>query len=227
MRKSILIRTVLATVFVIAIAFVAFIVPTGINEVLSGRATAQAYISYTPPKNCSVRLVSGVNMVSFYCEGAETPINESLVGINNTSLDYSSVFLFNPNDLNDSWSSYNPSLPGWATQSLSTISRKYGYAIIMNQPGMYYREGYKFANNQIPLQIGWNFIGYPDDTAANITTVLAQIDGKYTRAEAYDTINNSGVWLLYVPGTGGTLTTMQPMLGYWIEMNESATLVIG
>jgi hypothetical protein len=226
MKMKILIHMSLAIVLVISIAILSFMLPDDLHDLISGKVTAQAYISYTPPKNCTVDLYEGVNMVSFYCEALDTPVNESLVNFNETSLDYYAIFRYDSNTAFDHWSSYKPGLPSWAKQDLNTISRRNGYAIIMNSEGTYYREGYAYLSTQIPLYAGWNFIGYPFDENETINNVLAQINGKYTRVEAYRTIEGSGNWLLYLPGTGGTLTVMVPMEGYWILMNENATLVV-
>ncbi len=226
MRLIIFVRMAFALVFVVAITFVSFILPSEMHDFISGKVTAQAYIYYTPPENCSVDLMQGINIVSFYCETLETPVNESLVGLNKTKLNYYAIFMYDSTNLNDSWSSYKPDLPTWATQSLNSISRKKGYTIIMNEQGMYYKEGYAYHNTQIQLYTGWNFIGYPTDEIRNVTDVLAQIEGKYTRVETYRTIAVNGEWLLYMPGAEGNLTVMIPMEGYWILMNESASLVV-
>jgi hypothetical protein len=225
MKKNTVMRMTLAIVLVVSIGIVSFMLPSDVEDLISGKVTAQAYISYTPPQNCSVDLYEGVNMVSFYCEGLETPLNESLLGFNATNLDYYAIFRYEPNTSFDYWSSYKPGLPGWATQTVDAISRREGYAIIMNTSGTYYKEGYAYQNTHIPLFVGWNFIGYPTDEVRNITDVLLQIDGKYTRVEEYRVINGSGSWSLYIPGTGGTLSMMTPMTGYWIFMNESAELI--
>lgn len=226
MRKNIILRTFLAVALVLVVSFVSFILTSDFNDFISGRSVAQVRIDQANATNCSVQLKQGVNMVSFYCEPGFILLNKSMVDASNASLDYYAVFLFNPNNLNDSWSSYNPSLPAWATQSLSTLNRRSGYAVVMNTQGEYFHDGYRFANTRIPLQTGWNFIGYPSDVEKNISEALYQLDGNYTLVEAFQVLNGSNAWRSYVPGTGGTLEWMEPMVGYWIFMNTSQNLVI-
>jgi hypothetical protein len=75
------------------------------------------------------------------------------------------------------------------------------------------------------LSQGWNLISLyeqPGDT--DISSVLSSISGKYASVWAY--IDNS--WNVYDPANPGfsELMNMEAGRGYWIEMNESATLVI-
>jgi hypothetical protein len=216
--------TVLAVFLVIAAGILSFVlVPRG-EDMLSGKVITQVYVYETPAEGCAVNLTQGINMVSFYCETGDSSLNDSLQNRNNESLDYNAVYVYNPNDPLDSWSSYNPSLPSWAVQSVSSLNRRNGFVIRMNQNGEYYKDGYRFMNTGIDLSPGWNFIGYPSDVEINITTALTQIAGKYTRVEAYTPVNETKTWLYHVPIVGGTLSNMTPMVGYWIYMTESAHL---
>jgi len=218
--------TLLAVALVLTVGILSFIIVPGGENLISGKATAQVYIYETPAEGCTVNLTSGINTVSFYCETADSPINASLVNIYNESLNFSAVFVYTPNNPLDSWSSYNPSLPSWAVQSLSTLNRRNGFVVVMNEDGEYYKNGYRFSNTEIDLLPGWNFIGYPSDNELNISSALSDIDGKYTRVETYLPINGTKDWLYYVYGVGGNLSNMTPMRGYWIYMTESAYINI-
>lgn len=224
MKKEIFLSAILAVFLVLVSGFVAFIISSDSGNDLTGYAVSQVYVQMTPPENCSIDLKEGINMVSFYCEEGIGSLNESLVDENGAVLDYKAVFVFNPNNLNDSWSSYNPSVPLWATQSLSSLDRRKGYAIILNAPGRYYNEGYEFTSTNINLVEGWNFIGYPKKDSKNVSLVLASLDGYYEKVESYQVVGGNNEWKLYIPGVGGTLTTMEPMIGYWIFVNESKIL---
>jgi len=77
----------------------------------------------------------------------------------------------------------------------------------------------------IGLPQGSNLISLcrrPVDT--DIASVLSSISGKYSSVWAF--IDNS--WKVYDPANPGfsDLTTMEAGTGYWIDMSESATLVI-
>ncbi len=77
----------------------------------------------------------------------------------------------------------------------------------------------------ISLSQGSNLISLyrqPGDT--DIASVLSSISGKYTSVWAF--IDNT--WKTYDPVNPGfsDLTTMEAGRGYWVEMNESATMIV-
>jgi len=77
----------------------------------------------------------------------------------------------------------------------------------------------------IALNVGWNLISLclqPSDTA--IGSVLDSIAGKFTSVWAY----KNREWEVYDPQFPGfsNLSTMEAGWGYWIDMNEAATLII-
>jgi len=75
------------------------------------------------------------------------------------------------------------------------------------------------------LNQGWNLISlYEQPVDTDIASVLSSISGKYSTVWAF--IDNS--WKVYDPANPGfsDLTTMEAGMGYWIDMSESATLVI-
>lgn len=78
----------------------------------------------------------------------------------------------------------------------------------------------------MPLTSGWNFISLPvQPTDNNIQTVLSNISSSVRVVWGYD--NENKVWLKYNPSTSsGSLTTMDAGKGYWIYMNNPATLTL-
>lgn len=77
----------------------------------------------------------------------------------------------------------------------------------------------------INLSQGSNLISLyrqPEDT--NIASVLGSISGKYTSVWAFI----DDIWKTYDPANPGfsDLSTMEAGKGYWIEMNESATMIV-
>ncbi len=90
--------------------------------------------------------------------------------------------------------------------------------------------GYQVASfvAEVPLVVGWNLISFPVVPAASsITAVLAQLpQGEVTVVWSYTGTGSSRSWMLYKPGTGGTLTTMVDGNGYWIFMSSADTLYI-
>jgi len=77
----------------------------------------------------------------------------------------------------------------------------------------------------IALTSGWNLISLPlIPNSTVIGNVLAGISGNVIMVRYYDASSVS--WLSYVPGVGGSLTTMEDGKGYWINMNASNTLTV-
>jgi len=73
------------------------------------------------------------------------------------------------------------------------------------------------------LQVGWNLISIPVDTADDsIISVLSSIAGIYKTVMIYD-----GEWKTYSPDrTLNSLQKINETIGVWIEMNQSDTLTI-
>jgi hypothetical protein len=78
----------------------------------------------------------------------------------------------------------------------------------------------------IKLLVGWNMISIPvDPTNDNINNVLSAISGKYQVVYDYDAA--SGKYRGYVPGAASNeLTKLRSGSGYWIYMNDAATLTV-
>ncbi len=77
----------------------------------------------------------------------------------------------------------------------------------------------------IYLDEGWNLISLPLLPSDNaISTVLSSLAGQYASVWAYV----AGSWKVYDPGDTGLrdLTSMDAGWGYWLDMNESATLAV-
>lgn len=80
----------------------------------------------------------------------------------------------------------------------------------------------------VALQSGPNLISFPVQPASTaIQDVLAPIAGKYTKVFAYD--NAAKNWKSYdvsVPPWANTLQDLDPSMGFWIYMNQPATLPV-
>jgi N-acetylneuraminic acid mutarotase len=92
----------------------------------------------------------------------------------------------------------------------------------------YYKDFWEFnANFYLPLCTGWNFISLPltpPDTT--IDQVLSPLSSKVVIVWGYD--NATKAWKKWTPagGPGNTLLTMEPGKGYWIYMDDVASLDI-
>jgi hypothetical protein len=76
----------------------------------------------------------------------------------------------------------------------------------------------------ISLNKGWNLVSVPvNPTGSDVASVLSPIDGKYAAVYAYDGSN----YETYIPGgSSNTLNRIEAGRGYWLYMNEAATLTV-
>jgi len=87
------------------------------------------------------------------------------------------------------------------------------------------------AKQSISLVSGWNLVSFnlvPSSTA--IADVLSSISDKYSLVYAWDGSVSSSNWLIYDPSASysNTLSTLSSSQGFWINMNQAATLdVVG
>jgi len=222
LKKDITLLLILIVLILLAVVFI-FSSPIFLEVInkITGNTVTSAYIYETPPENCTVELQEGMNIVSFYCETGVGTINESFTNASNESLNYSYFFRYNPTDRNDSWDSYNPSLPDWVVQGFDRLNRKEGYYVYMNENGTYFREGLRFTTTSIKLYAGWNYVGYPSIETRNVTSALESIKNDFTRVVAYD----EG-WLTYDNITGGDLEYFVPGKGYWINVTKDVYWVL-
>ena len=216
----------IASILMITLSFAAFLIGEKAEQAITGKVTSRVFIMELPPSNCSLNLRQGWNMASFHCELGIKTINKTLVDQNNNTLNYYAIFEYQSNNQTDKWKSYNPFLPNWTVQQISTITRFPGYWIYMNSSGTYTRVGYQFESTSISLNEGWNLIGYPSENEINITNGFQTINGYFDRVESYQYNNSIGEWLIYIPGENETLTKLEPMKAYWINVTNSTSWVV-
>lgn len=88
------------------------------------------------------------------------------------------------------------------------------------------------ATHSINLLEGWNLISFNVTPNSNeIADVLDSIDGKYSLVYAWDVSGNhssTGNWVRFDPTVpyGNTLSTLDVKTGFWIFMDEPATLTV-
>lgn len=89
-----------------------------------------------------------------------------------------------------------------------------------------------FAHYEIPLQSGWNLIGYPVQTSGVLTAtrpvsnVLQSIAGKYSVVYGYDPCDADDPWKVYSPGVDGLIDDLDALdfgHGYWINVTSGQT----
>ncbi|MBI2908917.1 MAG: hypothetical protein HYX92_14840 [Chloroflexi bacterium] len=84
------------------------------------------------------------------------------------------------------------------------------------------------ATQSISLAAGWNLISLPViPTSTAIATVLSGVSSSIdTEAGVWSYNASTGAWTNWIPGVGGSLTTMTDGKGYWIKMTAAATLTV-
>ena len=70
------------------------------------------------------------------------------------------------------------------------------------------------------LNAGWNLISIPLILQNN--SVQNVFDNKVQSVWAYE----NGIWKIWVSGVGGTLTSINPKVGYWVATNENKLIVV-
>lgn len=189
----------------------------------SGYCGSTTYVNVTrgPESICNFALYQGENLISFHClQGFYEP--DFL--LENVSGKYDSIFIFNINDLNDPWKSYNPSLSSAFVQDLSFLTESNGAWLLMNQDATYFLNGSYNQNTQAILKSGWNLIGYPRDYTRTPDLAFASLNGNYDLVLQYKKVNDT--WYYYAPGDlGSTLLQIEPDYGYWIHLTADDTWV--
>jgi hypothetical protein len=164
-----------------------------------------------------IPLRAGWNLVSFPI----VPGVPSLPGFLGSNVaDYTSVSTYNCSDQADPWKQYTGS-----GGDFTAVTQKQGVWIQTSSAVTLSVSGVIPLTSNIMLCQGWNLIGYPAHAERNLTTALAAIAGMFDRVLTFDAV--SGTWHSYDvnrPAYANSLTTLQPGRGYWIRMNQAATL---
>ena len=171
------------------------------------------------PSTCVFNLTNGWNLISFACTKENMTVSSLLADINQN---YISIHTYEPGEAIDKWKAYNPNMPYWVVQDLSTIRYDKGYWIKLNQNTSFIIQGNITLPNRINILQGWNLVGYPLQTQKTPIDAFSTINGKYSVVWTYDTAADT--YLYYNPSLGtNTLTQIIPTKGYWINMTSSAS----
>ena len=186
-----------------------------------GAMVASVFVSSLETNNtCNIDMVEGWNLISFACKPDNSSVGSMLSPINGN---YTSIHTYNASDDADNWKSYNPNVPSWVLQDISTINDKSGYWIKMDNNSILNVTGTISSPNSINLMQGWNLISYPSDSSKSPSDAFSGISNSYSIVWAYNASEDS--YLYYSPSLGsGTLTDITPDRGYWINMTTGDTL---
>ena len=181
--------------------------------------------TFTQEQPGRIALKAGPNLLSFPNLPGEVPIANLLSSI---SGQYDLVYAYEGCDQVDPWRIYDPSLPAFVND-LQNIDPTMGVWIEMTQDSELNVSGSYPPTLSIPLCAGWNLISYAGNQAKPITDALSSIAGKYLKVYTYKASDPIDPWKIFdssVPPFVNDLTTLEPGVGYWINVNQNCTFVI-
>lgn len=189
------------------------------NSITGNVVNTRVTILPAPSSNCTFNLYSGWNLVSFYCIGAFASREDTLAPIASS---YESIFSYEPSDVSDPWKSYNPNLPKWTVQQLTSMDRMSGYWIKMNDSAYYSISGFN-KSTSISLNIGWNLVSYPTTSTVYINDSLRNVS--FTMVKYYDTLSNK--YYVYVNGSNvNDFDNFSVYKGYWLYSPSGGAWII-
>ncbi len=217
-EEILIVGTVLLLLSLVLISLDALL-PSSFQKITGGVITR---VNVTPanPMNCSFTLVSGLNLVSFFCIPNAIPVSQVVGRLSNLE----AVFEYEEGST-DPWKIYNPHLPSFVVQDLQSMSRTKGYWVIMSSDENFSLEGLLRVPNYINLLPGWNLVGYPTNEIRPANESFATIDGNFTEVRTY--LPSTGGFISYISGIGGVLNQTEPYFGYWINATVGEVWVVG
>jgi hypothetical protein len=194
---------------------------------MTGFATLPTTVNILPliPHSCTVPLVAGWNLVSFYCVQGDYTLPANVTA----SIEERPFYIFGYIPGADPWKVYVnkipdtfSDLPAYTINDLTFMKRTQGYWIYVESNMAITYVGALRPNITITLTPGWNLIGYPTNVAKNITDALSTINASITEVWMYDAA--SATWLSYRPDRAvNTLSVMVPSYGYWVNASATTT----
>ena len=164
-------------------------------------------------------LQTGWNLISFNVDPAQ---KEVLTVLHSIIGAFDRVLTF---DCDEGGLSFYPYLPPFMN-NLKEMDPWHGYWIEVNQNVPLTVAGVRMpANTPIQLCSGYNLVGYLPDSPLSVTEALASIDGLYSSVLGFDPVNGGLSYYPDLPPPLNSLQQMEPGRGYWIRMNEDATLI--
>ena len=166
-----------------------------------------------------IELDQGWNIFSSYVE----PLFNDMLDVLDPMISLS--FLIKAIDESGGFVQYIPGM-GWMN-TIDDIENTEGYYIKATDNTSFSMVGTSVALPfDIPLQTGWNIMGYPVSTSQDAMTVINQLitpDSTLIKV-----IDEAGGFIQYIPGFGwmNTINSLTPGEGYYIKVNANDTLIL-
>lgn len=192
------------------------------NALMSTRLVITQKISV----DCNMSLEQGWNLVSFPCISNAVGPQTFLENLS----EYRDLRYYNVRDSNDPWKSYNPDLPSWVVQDLSSISRAYGYWIYLDSDTRLMISNELATPTVTDVYEGWNLLGYPNRTSKPINDTFGNMIPNFDYVHMYNASDSIDQWKQWT--WNSSLASDQdfnytnPNYGYWIYMINDDTFRI-
>ncbi|MFC1719099.1 hypothetical protein ACFL6S_35935 [Candidatus Poribacteria bacterium] len=168
----------------------------------------------------TVELEAGWNLISLPLQPEDTSLDSALASIQG---EYSSIWAYDA--ANGQWLSRVTDRPSFLS-NLDEVKSGAGYWVMMDTPSSLSIQGERSAIS-IPLDTGWNLIGYDSLTTKTLEEALSSIAGNYESVWTYDAVY--GEWKRYVVDAQDPLNDLEiiePGKGYWINMSQPGMLIM-
>ncbi|NTV22929.1 MAG: hypothetical protein HGA85_00950 [Nanoarchaeota archaeon] len=221
MRPSIMFSAVAAAILTM-LAFSLY------NPIITGMPVLDTTLTVVTTINnsCNLTLEEGWNLVSFPCITTDAPI---LSYLGNYTSAINSVWYYDATSSADPWKSYNPSLPGYAIQDLSTLSRRSAYWINAKSRTDILIVSELFTPTAYSLSRGWNLVGYPSTAAKLVNETFQALEPDYDYILSFNA-SDIDTWKIYTWNSSlvsdQDLIYASPYGGYWIYMLSPKGYVI-
>ncbi len=168
----------------------------------------------------TVELEAGWNLISLPLQPTDASIDSTLASIQG---EYSSIWAYD--SATEQWLSHIIDKPSFLS-NLDEMKPGMGYWVMMDAPSSLSIQGERPAK-AIPLNKGWNLVGYDSLVTKTLAEALSSIAGNYEAVWTYDAVY--GEWQKYIVDAQDSpddLKSMEPGRGYWINMSQPGTLIV-
>jgi len=192
------------------------------GNINSNAGTVTIIVSESNTSQVSIPLYEGWNLVSFNLVPPSSAVADVLSSI---EANYSLVYAWDPDALDEHWLKYDPSAEPYAND-LTTLDHTMGFWINMTFDDTLVISGTQPESTDILLSAGWNLVGYPAVDPQALPSALENNGvSDYIMVMAHQR-PDSEPWKIYdpsAPAYANDLLEMTPGWGYWIEANTEST----
>ena len=174
----------------------------------------------------TVRVEPGWNLLSLPIAPSSTAARHILWTIDGS---YDLVYAYDTANPTSPWLRSTVGLPPYVPVTLIQIDETMGLWLRASQPVSLTIRGFPQDTYAIPLESGWNLVGYPLQSTSPITDALASISGSYDLVYAHENTQGNEYWLSYTSGgpeSANTLIELTPGAGYWLRATAPCTWVL-